>query len=58
VLVSTIVPAMNEEGNIAELCRLYSEMLAGAPFEGELVIVDDGSTDLSLIHISEPTRPY
>ncbi|MCK4302227.1 MAG: glycosyltransferase family 2 protein [candidate division Zixibacteria bacterium] len=58
VLVSTIVPAMNEEGNIAEFCRLYSEMLAGAPFEGELVIVDDGSTDGTLQKIEGAACTY
>jgi glycosyltransferase involved in cell wall biosynthesis len=45
--VSTIAPAMNEEGNIEEFCRQYAEMLDKAPFEGELVFVDDGSTDLT-----------
>ncbi len=56
--ISTIVPAMNEEGNIAEFCRLYSEMLADAPFEGELIYVDDGSTDGTLQKIEEAARRY
>ncbi len=44
-LVSTIVPAMNEEGNIDEFVRLFAEMRETAPFDCELVYIDDGSTD-------------
>ena len=47
-LVSTIVPAMNEEGNIDEFCRQYAEMLESAPFKSELVYVDDGSNDYTI----------
>ncbi|MFQ5498165.1 MAG: glycosyltransferase family 2 protein [Candidatus Zixiibacteriota bacterium] len=43
--VSVIIPALNEEGNIDELCRLFAEMLEKAPFEVELVLIDDGSVD-------------
>ncbi len=57
-LVSTIVPAMNEEGNIEEFCRRFAEMLKTAPFEGELVYVDDGSTDGTLERIKEAAQKY
>ncbi|MEW5995791.1 MAG: glycosyltransferase family 2 protein, partial [Candidatus Zixiibacteriota bacterium] len=57
-LVSTIVPALNEEGNIGELCRQYDAMLKSAPFDGELVIVDDGSTDSTLDRIRDAARTY
>ncbi len=57
-IVSTIVPAMNEEGNIDEFCRLFSEMLARAPFAGELVFVDDGSTDGTLVKIQANAERY
>jgi len=56
--VSTIVPAMNEQGNIDEFCRLFAEMLEKAPFDGELVYVDDGSTDGTLERIKENARKY
>ncbi|HUV30985.1 MAG TPA: glycosyltransferase family 2 protein [Acidobacteriota bacterium] len=56
--VSTVVPALNEEGNIDELCRLYGEMLGTAPFNGELVLVDDGSTDGTLEKVMENARKY
>ena len=56
--VSTIVPAMNEEGNIDELCSLFADMLSKAPFEGELVLIDDGSTDGTLKKIKENAAKY
>ncbi|MCB2231254.1 glycosyltransferase family 2 protein [bacterium] len=57
-IVSTIAPAMNEEGNIDDFCRQYAAMLEKAPFEGELVLVDDGSTDGTLAKIKENAAKY
>ena len=57
-LVSTIVPALNEEGNIAEFCRLYAEMAAEAPFDAELVYIDDGSTDGTLEQMRRAAEQY
>ena len=57
-VVSTIVPAKDEEGNIDEFCRLYSEMLDQAPFKGELVFVDDGSSDGTLARIKTNAERY
>lgn len=56
--VSTVVPASNEAGNIEEFCRLFAEMLKKAPFEGELVYVDDGSSDGTLEKIKEQAEHY
>lgn len=56
--VSTIVPAMNEEGNIDPFCKYFAEMLQNAPFEGELVLVDDGSTDGTLERIRANAARY
>lgn len=57
-LVSTIVPAMNEAGNIDKFCQQFSEMLKTAPFDGELIFVDDGSTDDTLERIQEAAAKY
>lgn len=57
-LVSTIIPALNEEGNIDELCRQFAEMRAKASFQAELVIIDDGSTDNTLDKIKAAAEKY
>lgn len=57
-LVTTIVPAMNEEGNIEQFCELFDKMVQAAPFRNELVIIDDGSTDGTLAKIKEAAQKY
>jgi glycosyltransferase involved in cell wall biosynthesis len=57
-IVSTIVPARDEEGNIDEFCRQFDAMLRAAPFNGELVYVDDGSVDGTLDKIRENAAKY
>jgi glycosyltransferase involved in cell wall biosynthesis len=57
-VVSVIVPAKDEEGNIGELCKQFKEMLRTAPFEAELVLIDDGSTDRTLERIKEAAGDY
>ncbi|MBN2541951.1 glycosyltransferase [bacterium] len=43
--VSVIVPAYNEEESIPILLVELDKMIRSAPFETEVIIVDDGSTD-------------
>jgi len=56
--VSVIVPANNEEGNIGEFCRLFDEMLKVAPFDAEIVYIDDGSDDNTLETIKRAADQY
>src|SRR5579862_1689688 len=44
-LLSVVVPVFNEEAVIAEFHRRITETLRGAPFDWELIYVDDGSRD-------------
>ena len=44
-LISVVVPAMNEAGNILALHRAITDVLEAASTTFELILVDDGSTD-------------
>ena len=44
-LISVIIPALNEEGNIPVFCRLFDEMRQKSEYDFELILIDDGSTD-------------
>ncbi len=44
-LISIIVPALNEEKNIAILCKELKEILVSQNVNYEIIIVDDGSID-------------
>lgn len=43
--ISVVAPCLNEEGNIPELARRVFEVFQERRISGELVLVDDGSTD-------------
>jgi phenylacetate-CoA ligase len=43
--LSVIVPCLNEEANLPELCARMAEVFKIGGFPAELIIVDDGSTD-------------
>jgi hypothetical protein len=44
-LLTVVVPAMNEEGNISALHRATADVLEAMDITFELILVDDGSTD-------------
>ena len=46
--ISIVVPAYNEEGNIAELHRRLASVLGGLDVSFEIIFVDDGSSDDTL----------
>jgi len=43
--ISVVVPAYNEEGNIADLHREVARVLDGIDLDWEIIVVNDGSTD-------------
>lgn len=43
--LSVVAPCLNEEGNILELTRRVAEVFKSKKIRGELILVDDGSTD-------------
>ena len=54
--VSVIVPVFNEEESIPELYRELHAILEREPWEGEIIMVDDGSSDRSASIIAEIAR--
>jgi polyisoprenyl-phosphate glycosyltransferase len=50
-LLSVVVPVFNESGNLPELHRRLTEVISGLSAPGEIVYVDDGSTDQSVAMI-------
>ena len=46
--ISVIVPVFNERDNIQDLIRSVHDVFLEAPFQYELLIIDDGSTDDTL----------
>ncbi|MBS3763830.1 MAG: glycosyltransferase, partial [Planctomycetes bacterium] len=47
--VSIVIPVYNEEGNIAEVSAEVVEVLGQQEWSYELIMVDDGSTDATLV---------
>jgi len=48
LIVSIVVPFLNEEGNLEELYLRITRVLENIDYEFELILIDDGSTDCSL----------
>ncbi len=57
-LISVIVPAYNEEGNIDEFSRLFDEMAKNSEYKFELIYIDDGSTDNTFQKIAIAAENY
>lgn len=53
MLLSVIIPALNEEGSILETLSELTQTLADAGIPHEVVVVDDGSTDATAALITQ-----
>lgn len=58
--VSVVVPSYNEDGNIATLCMVLTQILLKLDYQFELIFVDDGSSDdtLSILLELSLTNPH
>jgi dolichol-phosphate mannosyltransferase len=50
-LVSVVVPAHNEEENLIEVINRVEKVFDLLPYDYELIFVDDGSHDNSLVKL-------
>ncbi len=50
-LISVIIPSYNEEGNVEKIAQYVTERLFATGYEFELIFVDDGSTDQTLLRL-------
>ncbi|MDB5842137.1 MAG: glycosyl transferase [Herminiimonas sp.] len=55
MLLSVVIPVMNEQGNIAALVERIADALANTPHE--VIFVDDGSIDGTVMEIQQYARP-
>lgn len=56
--LSVVVPCLNEEGNVPELVARVGEVFRVGQLEGELILVDDGSTDGTWAKIEEARQQH
>lgn len=58
IKVSIVVPAYNEVENIAPLMEHFSNMFSESKLNGEVILVDDGSTDKTFLKAKECQEKY
>jgi polyisoprenyl-phosphate glycosyltransferase len=51
--ISIVIPVFNEETNVYEMHRRCAESLGGQAIDYELIFVDDGSTDNTLLELKK-----
>lgn len=56
--LSLVVPMYNEEESVAPLLAAVHEALASYPHPWELILVNDGSADTTLMRLKEGARQY
>ena len=54
--LSLVVPTLNEAGNIDQLLTALTDALRETPYEYEIVVVDDGSTDGTVERVRDWTK--
>jgi len=54
--LSLVVPTLNEAGNIDKLITALTDALRETPYEYEIVVVDDGSTDGTVEQVRDWTK--
>jgi glycosyltransferase involved in cell wall biosynthesis len=58
VKISVVVPAYNEAENITPLMEEFSKMFSQSKMKGEVILVDDGSTDGTFLKAKQCQEKY
>jgi len=58
IKLSVVIPAYNEEGNIAPLMEQFKAFFSNLPYRAEMILVDDGSTDKTPQRLREAQLQY
>jgi glycosyltransferase involved in cell wall biosynthesis len=56
--LSVVIPAYNEEGNVEELLSQFDQVFRNLPYKSEMIFVDDGSTDRTLVKAKDSQGRY
>lgn len=56
--LSVVIPAFNEEENISPLLEQFNNLFSNLPYRAEMILVNDGSTDKTLIRAKEGQLHY
>lgn len=52
-LVSVLIPAYNEQGNVVPMLETLHQLFAGLGLRHELIVIDDGSRDATVERVTE-----
>src|SRR3989344_7271195 len=56
IYLSVIIPAKNEEKTIGKTIESFSSYLSKQPFDSEIIVCDNGSTDKTRAAVEEKTK--
>lgn len=56
--IAIVIPSYNEEGNIEIMARSIKDTMQVLPYDYELIFVDDGSSDTTLVKLKELSQSY
>jgi len=58
IKLSVVIPAYNEEQNVAPLLSQFGQLFSKLPYKAELIFIDDGSLDRTLVKVRELQSNY
>ncbi len=56
--IAIVIPSFNEEGNIEIMAKSIKDTMQVLPYDYELIFVDDGSSDNTLVKLKELSQSY